>query len=282
MSIFYNWITLAVLAGLASTAFNFFNRYILKDKDDSTMYAWYQESLKVIIFGSIAFFDWKFILTDTSIIIFILLGLTEWIAVYLYMKMHYFAHLSISSIISRTRMIWVAVIAFILLGERLEIPEYIGILILFFGLSIVVAPNKLFVDKGAMYANLAAFMIALNTVIIKMALPYASISVINIIMVLPAALFFPMLVKDFRKKASVTLRTNLKLKSLNTFISVASLYLLTMALGLGDSSKVMAIYQGMLIFSVLAGIIFLKERENAGRKIVGAIITIIGVIMLTT
>lgn len=282
MFLFQNWIIIAVLAGLASNAFNFFNRYILKDKDDPTMYAWYQEALKLFIFGSIAIFDWKLIVNQKSIVIFILLGLSEFISVYMYMKMHSYTHLSISSLLSRTRLIWIAIFAFILIGEKLKISEYIGIVVLFFGISIAIAPKKLVADRGARYAASAAVIIALNVVILKLALPYASNSVVNAIVSLPSIFLFPLFMKNARTKIPLMLRTNLRLKSLAIGINAIGLLLFTLALRTSDTSKVSAIYNGMLIFSVLAGIIFLKKRENIGRKLVGATVTIVGVILLTS
>lgn len=53
------------------------------------------------------------------------------------------------------------------------------------------------------------------------------------------------------------------------------------ALRIGDVSKVTAIYQAMMIVSILAGIVLLGERQDAKKKIVGALITILGVIILT-
>src|SRR5438309_2773777 len=115
-----NWIVLAVLAGLASNIFNFSSRYFLKVKDDPTVYAWYFESIRFVVFCLVAIFDWKIIITVQSVILFILLGLTEWIAAYWLMKMHAFSHLSISTILSRTRLIWVPLIGFFLLREQLH------------------------------------------------------------------------------------------------------------------------------------------------------------------
>src|SRR6185503_10244985 len=197
MSLLTNWIFLAIVAGIASNAFNFMNRYLLKDQEDSTAFAWFFESIRFLFFTIAAIlFEWKVVFTTQSILLFLLLGFTEWISVYWYMKMHKHSHLSISAILSRTRLIWVPIIAFFLIGETLKLSEYAGIFILFAGLTIVVSPKKLFVDKGATYASLSAFMIALNTVITKMALPYASNSFINASISLIPALFFPITMKD--------------------------------------------------------------------------------------
>jgi len=40
-------------------------------------------------------------------------------------------------------------------------------------------------------------------------------------------------------------------------------------------------YQGMMVLSVLGGIILLKERKDILKKLVGTAVTIVGVILLT-
>lgn len=281
MFLFSSWIILSLFSGLASNVFNFFNRYLLKDKDDPTVYAWFFETLRFSIFAIAAIVDWKLILTPYSILLFILLGITEFISVYWYMKMHSYSELSISTILSRTRLIWIPIFAFFLVQESLQPSEYLGIIILFAGLSIVVAPKKMFLDKGAVYANAAAVMIAFNIVLTKMVLPYASNSVLNAIIAFPSVLLFPLFMKNATKKIGLTVHNNLSVKILAVIINVAGIYLFTIALRIGDSSKVVAIYQGMMIFSVLAGIIFLKERRDIKKKLVGSAVTLIGVLLLT-
>lgn len=173
-----SWIILAALGGIASNFFNFVSRFALKDEGDSTAWAFFFEFTRLIIFIFLIFFDFSLKFEFKSFHLLFWVGFTEFISVYLYMKMHMYSHLSISTIISRTRLIWIPAIAFLFLGEHLKSVEYLGIIVLFVGLSIVVSPNKLFIDKGAIYANLAAFMIAINTILFKLAFPYASNSLI--------------------------------------------------------------------------------------------------------
>lgn len=283
MSLLTNWIFLSVIAGLASNAFGFLNRYLLKDQEDATAYAWFFEITRIFLFLIIAIsFDWKIIITTQSVILFLLLGITEGISIYWYMKMHENTHLSLSAILSRTRLIWIPIIAFFLIHERLHLSDYAGIIILFIGLCIVLSPKKMLVDKGATYANLSAFMIALNTVIMKMALPYGSNSIINIAITIIPAICFPFMMKNSVQRMKKVFRERLSIKFLAIAANVLSVYTFTAALRLGDSGKVNALYQGMLVFSILAGIIFLKEREDIGKKLIGSAVTIAGVLILSS
>lgn len=282
MYLFQNWIIFAALAGLTSNAFNFFTRYLLKDHDDPIVFAWYYETLRFSIFAILAISDYRLDLNPKAIFFLLGIGITEWISMYFYMKMHAMTHLSISAILSRTRLIWVAILAFIIVGESLKLSEYLGIFILFIGLCIVVAPKKLVSDKGAVYANIAAFMIAMDVIFIRLSLPYASNSVINAAMSLPGMILFPLFMKNPAKRIHSSIKHNFKVKTLAICINAISVYFFAVALRVGETGKVSAIYQGMLIFSVLAGIIFLNEKENIGKKLIGTAVTLIGVLLLTT
>lgn len=280
--IFSSWIILAIFSGLASNAFNFFTRYVLKGNDDPIAYAWYYETLRFAVFASLAFFDYRLEINPLSIFFLLGIGIAEWISMYFYMKMHSYTHLSISTIVSRTRLVWVALLAYFFMGEILKPYEYIGIIVIFLGLCIVVAPKKLVSDKGILYANLAAFFIAVDIIFISLSLPYASNSVINAAMSLPGMILFPLFMKHPIKRISSSLKVNLKAKTIAIGFNCLSVFLFAFAIRLGDTSKVTAIYQSMMVFSVLAGIIFLKEREDAAKKIIGTGVTLVGILLLTS
>ncbi|MGH7245299.1 MAG: EamA family transporter, partial [Candidatus Levyibacteriota bacterium] len=64
-------------------------------------------------------------------------------------------------------------------------------------------------------------------------------------------------------------------------VNVLSIYLLTLALKVGPISIVSAIYQGMMVFGVLAGIFILGEKEDIKKKLIGTAIAMAGVILLS-
>ncbi len=275
-----SWIILAALAGLGSNILNFFSRSLLKDEGDSTAWAWTFEFLRLLFFIPFLFFDFKLILSFKSLIILLTVGITEFISIYLYMQMHRLTHLSVSTILSRTRLIWVPIIAFLFFGERLTGLEYFGIALLFLGLITVIAPHRLFLDKGALYANCAAFIIAINTILLKQALPFASTPVIMIFFSLPSVILFPLFMKNAKQRL-INQNLDKKIpKLVGAGTNVAALFLLLAALNLGEVSKVNAVYQGMLVFGVLAGIILLKERKDIMKKLLGTAVTVIGILLL--
>lgn len=276
-----NWILLSIAAGLFSVIFNYINRYILKDKGDATIYAWFFEVARLLTFFGIAFFNFQLIFSAKAIIALILLGLTELVSVYFFMKMHSLTEISLSTVLTRTRLIWVPILAFFLFGEQLTKKEYIGIVILFIGLSIAVAPHRVTIDRGVKISSLSGFIIAVLSILMKQASQIASSSVVMIAMSLPSVIIFPFGMKNFPDRFRNFLKQNLMIKLIGSIANTSSMYLYVLALKMGPVSKVTAIYQAMLIVLIFAGIFFLNERKDALRKIVGGCITIIGVYFLT-
>lgn len=274
------WVIYAALGGISSNLFNFLSRYVLKDSGDSTSWAWFYEALRAPLFLLLAMFDFRLDINPTSVILFLSVGLSEFASVYLYMRMHALSQLSISTIISRTRLIWIPLIAFFFLGENLKIGDYMGIFLLFLGVSITTAPHKMFVDKGAIYANLAAFVIAINVILLKLATPYGSPAMILFFYSLPSVILFPIFMKESKQRLLENSKKHLLPKVVATLASMGASYFLLLALQIGEVSKVNAIYQGMMITGVIAGIVFLKEKEDTLQKIIGTIVALVGVILL--
>ncbi|HLL60464.1 MAG TPA: DMT family transporter [Candidatus Nitrosocosmicus sp.] len=276
-----HWIILAALAGILSNAYHILTRIQLKDGDDLIIFGWLFEITMTVVFGILYLFNPIFYFDVKSIFFLLLLGFSEVGSIYFYTKMHANAHLSISSIISRTRLIWIPLIAFIFLGEALEIKEYIGIAILFFGISFITSPKHLKSDKGVRYSIFAAFFASTNSIFLKASSYIKSTPLVMLGMSIPAAILIPFFAKDFKKRLVLLLKKNPILKISSQFTTIAGMYLLFEALKVGPVSKVTGIYQSMMIVSVLFGIIFLKEREDIGKKLIGSVIVIAGVLLLT-
>ena len=274
------WFILALGAGLASNLANFTTRYLIKDDKDSASFSLSLEVFRVLAFGILAFFDFHINWSLKTIILLLLLGFIEPLAIYTFMKMHEHTHLSISSIISRSRMIWVAIIAFLFLGESLKLLDYIGIAILFLGLSIAVAPHRIFVDKGIKISILTSLIAAVVVVLIKAVSSDVSLPVMIVWMSLPSVFIIPLFTQARKQRIKGFLQSKVQLKVLFNIFNFLAFYGYTLAIKYGSVSIVTAIYQGMIVFAVVAGIIFLREREDIAKKIIGAILTALGVIIL--
>lgn len=275
------WVILAILGGIGSNVYNFITRYVLKDGDDVMAFAWLFEVIRFLIFGAIILFEQLPPITLKTIALFVLVGAVELVSIYVWMKMHSYAQLSISSILIRLRLVLIPIFAFFFLREILHAGEYVGILILFVGIMIAGAPHKLTYDKGVRYAYVFSVVGALLAVVMKAASGVLSPAMIMFALSVPSTALLPLMVKNHKPKFAALLNKNFSHKVIMSLVNAGSFYLYTFALALGAVSVVQSIYHSMMIVSVFAGIILLKEREDIARKIFGTAITILGILVVT-
>lgn len=274
-----NWFLLSALAGLASNGFNITNRTALKDNGDATAYGWWFELVRTTFFLCVMVFTSIPVLTSSMILPLTLVGLSELFSVYVFMKMHAYTHLSISSVISRLRVIWSPLIAWFLVNERLTLPEYLGILAIFIGIAIVTSPKEIKEDKGIKIALVFSFSSALLSTVIKQASSVASTELIIVAQGIIPLLVLPFIMKNGVSRIMDSVGGNFSKIMLAGMFNIASSYLLVEALHLTDASKAVGLYQAMTLFSVFYGIFVLNERDKILKKIIGSIIVIIGVIL---
>lgn len=273
------WLIFAILGGIASSIYNFLIRYALKDGDSPTIFAWLFEVIRFVIFAVLILFEPPPVITPANALILFLVGLVELASIYTFMKMHSYSHLSISSIIIRLRLLWIPILAFFILGEVLRTREYIGILVLLAGITIVAAPHKLQHDRGMRFAYIFSFVAALLAVTMKVASNIFSPAIIMFAMSTPSVFILPFLMKGGAQKILSQIKENIGVKIGASLLNAGSFYVYIIALSLGSVSIVQSVYQGMMIFSVLAGIFFLKEREDILRKILGTLVVVSGIIL---
>ncbi len=274
------WVLIAFISGLLSNTSNFLHRFLLKDDQDPALYTWFLEVVRLSVAVIFLAFNFYLIFSLQTVWLLIALGVVEAVSIYVYMKQHAFTSLSISTIISRTRLIWTALFAFIFLGEQLSPMAYFGIVVLFLGLSIGTAPHKIFIDKGMKYAYLSAIFISVSNNLFKSVSAVASAPVIVAAMAIPTVIGYPLILKNSRQRIRKFLQTKLLNKTIAALANVGALFFLLWAISLGPVSIVNAIYQGTMIFAILAGIIFLKEREDVLKKLIGTAIALVGIFLL--
>lgn len=276
-----SWVVIAFISGLLSNTSNFLHRFLLKDDKDPALYTWFLEVTRLLVAFIFLFFNFHLILASKTLFLMLSLGGVEAISIYVYMKQHAFTSLSISTIISRTRLIWTALFAFMFLGEHLSLMAYIGIAVLFFGLSVGTAPRKIMADKGMKYSYLSAILISISNNLFKGASTIASAPVIVAAMAIPTVIVYPFILKNSKQRIKTFFQIKLLNKTIAALTNVGALFFLLWAISLGPVSIVNAIYQGTMIFAILAGIIFLKEREDVAKKLIGTVIALVGVMLLS-
>lgn len=275
-----NWLFLILISGLASNFFNAILRRTLKNGRDSTAYAWWFELFRLVFFALLLPWDHYFIFSYPNLFWLLLLGLSEVVGVYTYMKMHSLTELSISSIITRLRSIWVAILAFAVLGERLTFWQYIGVATVVLGTLVVQHSYKLRLDKSMKIAIIFTLASAISTVIIKHTTTYASVSVISLAFSLPSVLLLPLFMKNPLTRIKTTLPTTIHSNLAASFFNNLTMLTMVVALKLANASQVVGVFQGITMLAVVIGIFVLDEHDHKIRKLVAAAITTIGITLL--
>lgn len=275
-----NWLLLIVISGLSSNFFNTILRHTLKNGRDSTAFGWWFELLRLIFFSLFMFWDYSLIISPSNLFWLLALGLCEVVAVYTYMRMHSLTELSVSSIITRLRSIWVAVLAFAALGERLNLQQYLGVVTVVIGTLVVQRSYKFRLDKSMTIAFIFTFASAFSTIIMKHATTYASVSVINVAFSLPAVLLLPIMMKDPLARLKATLPVTLKSNLAASLFNNLTMLTMVSALKVSNASQVVGVFQGVTMLAVVIGIFVLNEHDHKIRKLIAAAITTVGIMLL--
>lgn len=275
-----SWIFLTVVAGLASVVFNTLLRRSLRKDSDPTAYAWWFELIRALFFAALIPIFPQFIFSWLNLGILILTGLIEIGAVYFFMKMHSRNQLSLSTILLQLRLIYVPIIAFFVLGETLNPSQWLGIILIVSGAIIVTRPRTLKFDRSLYFALIAGILTATNSVILKAANSFASVSIINFAFSLPAIFIIPLLMKSaslrLKSAGKKVVRHNLPASAAN----IISMYTFISALRYASASQISGLFQGVSMLAVALGVVFLGERDNKLVKLSAAVITLIGMLLL--
>jgi drug/metabolite transporter (DMT)-like permease len=279
-----NWIIYTIVAGLSSVGFNFVNRYVLKDGHDSSSYSWWFEFFRLLIFLPFTIFSFYLIFTLHNLVLFVLIGFVEFLSVYFYMKMHANTDLSISSVLSQARLIWVPILALIFLSEKLDVRSYLGIVVIIAGQVLITLPKKskfkFTFDKGVVIALISSFFVAVNNVIGKEASGIFPLQLTTVAMAVPSLFLFPTLMRGGINRIIILGKIKWKVILLaSLFNAVANVFILS-ALKLSEVGRVMAVFQSVMICQVFIGILFLGENRSIIKKITGAGIVLVGVYLL--
>lgn len=172
--------------------------------------------------------------------------------------------------------------AYIFLQERLVPQQYFGALLVILSILLVQYRKQKFVfSKGAIFALVATSLFAFATIsdvlIIK---TYDAISYAGLMSLFPGlmlCLMYPKKVKEL-PKAIKTINKNLVAYGIIYSVGVITFY---MALAKGAMlSQVSVISKTNIVLTVILAAIFIKERDNLWRKILAAIICMVGVILV--
>ena len=161
----------------------------------------------------------------------------------------------------------------LLYKEQLTIQKILGGLLIVTALFLV-STGKRRVElsfKGILLAVFISIMLGIAVMLDKMGTRYFNANTYNIF-----AWCAPLLFIVFPGIDIKIIKKELRIASWKVFGYLFQLK----ALELSEATKIIPIIQTSTLFTVLAGILFLKERENVPRKLIAGVIAVVGVFLL--
>lgn len=275
-----SWFILALIAGFFSVIFNSINRTYLKGATDSTSYAWWFETLRALFFAGLLLLDFRLTVSASVVVLLIVNGVVEFIAIYFFMKMHSVSTLSFSTIITQLRVLLVPILAFLLVGERLQGSNYLGLLLLFVGISLTASIIAFDIkDNRIRYAVAFSLASAISSVITKQVLHDASIPVVMFFFSLPSVLLLPLFMKSPGSRLWQALKSHAPLSLIAACANILTLIFLGYAYKVGTVSQITAVFLSMFVVNVLYGSIVLHEKLKR-RQYIGALIVLVAIYLL--
>lgn len=198
-------------------------------------------------------------------------------------KAYQSAEASEVGILLSSQRLWTVLAAFVFLGETPTIYKILGTCLILFGVTITSwKKHKIKFTTGELFALAAALFYGLsfvNAFYILRSYDAPSFEVLsNFLPVLVIIIFFPQVFKKMKFYSKPKNLINVSLTALFDALAAISLYI---AYQYGrNASQISPLSATSLVITVILAAIFLKERNNLSKKILGAVIVVTGAMLL--
>ena len=279
------WFYLSIGAALSFASLGLLSRVVsLKSKNPRLLSVIFNLSATLMSFG--VFFAsgaYRKIALPTGWSPWLFLSLTI-LSYGLYERLRFYMTKSLEAshltIISNTSLVVAVIISFILYSEPLTSSKISGFLLILFSLVLVSIDGTRKINwRGVFLAILGNCLLGIGWALDKKGMFYFNLETYNLMAwSLPLiVLYFPYIkLSDLKNEIKVASWKVIVLAFLNVFGYLMNLK----ALSLAEATKVIPVVQTSTIFTVIFGLIFLKERKHVLRKIIAAAIAVFGVYLL--
>ena len=288
--IILDWYTLAIISSILVSVVGVLQKIALRDQElDTVAFSIYFQFLVGIIALIISIENFGNIRWNIEMLLFIILmGLSYAIASVLYYYSLKRIELSQVKLISATRSLWILLFGLIFLAEPITLNKLTGVLLITLGIAVVYWQKKGFkkLEIPQLFVMLYAVITGVAAILDKHLLDYFSNSTTYMIFsyLLPAlltAVFIPDSISKIKPIIKFN-KVNLLIIGSAILLNAATYCLFSALKNGGQISVAGPIWQSSVIYSVIWGILFLKERQNAIKKISGSILVFIGIIFIIT
>jgi len=281
-----SWQFLLILSIIFLSCNGLFHRSLLKDDNsDPKAQTIVFLTLGGIITIFIALLRGKLQLEFSPVLIFNFLVLAIFATIGYVLRYRGFQLINASeiAIFASTSKFWNVIWAFIFLNEVITLPKVLGSIIILVGIAITMYVDKKFkINKGILLVLFAAILSGLtdiNGYYILQSMDASSYQIyFYFLPVLALILVAPATVKKipfyFRKDRAI------KMAALSMFDALGMFTLFLAYQAGGQASVLGPLSATKIIVTVILAMIILKERDHIKNKLAGAVVTIIGIILL--
>lgn len=281
-----SWLFLTILSVLIYSTSNTFHRVLMKD-EQSDPYA--QSIVFFGLAGTLAFIfsilhgGFQYHLTFNQFLLFIPLAVCTTIGPVLLFKSFQLIDASENAVIQSSQKLWTVLGAFIFLHEVFSINKVVGTLVIISGIIIAIWENKkLKLNKGVILVLIASLFYAsadlISYYIVRDFDPISFIVYVCFLPVVTLLLVRPKTIKKIKYYFKPKYAVYVALLSLgDTLGTLCSFYAYQIGRNVSQITPIMGL---ITIISVLISIVFLRERTRIPQKILGAVVVVLGVLLV--
>ena len=277
-----NWFILSILAGLAFAVARVVARFLLKKKGSPLAFTAIHDFIAGLTILPLAIIYFRLPENNITWVYFagvvVFAFLADWSAFTALKKID----ISLYQIITQIRHILIIIGGLLVFSEAITIFKLFSVLLIIVGVIVALyVKSKIKLDKRGVWlsalstvAAVIAFLFAKQTL-----LDFSTETAVSLELILIGLLSFTFLGFSYRRLHQELVINGRGLVISGIIFGVFEL-LLFLALSVGEASRVVPAVQSSLIFAVIAGVVFLKERSNITQKIVGTILIMMGIGLL--
>ena len=274
------WFLLVLVSGLSSSLQQIVHRYVLREEKDSVVYSLLFQLTTALVVVPLLVLNLRFPPFGLPYLGILASSILSGSYLFLSIKAHNYAEVSMSAVAAQTKAIWAWLLGVTFLGESPGLVEFLGVLLIFAGVSIATFKKRLKFNKGILLVILAAIVGSVETVFDKYALHFFPVPVfVFIVSLFPVLMMLPVI-----NTPKARIKRFFKGKNRNVFLTgvlaAISYYSIMWAISLGEISKIVPISQAFTVVTVIGGIFMLKEKGNVWEKVFGGFLAVLGVILV--
>jgi transporter family protein len=275
------WLIFALPSGLFFALAKVISRLFLKKAGNPLAFTAIHDFIAGIVLLPLALFNWSIPGENSGWLLFLGIVLTvflsDWIGFWAIKE----TDVSLYQIICQARHIFVLFGGWLLFTESVSLTKLIAIVLIILGVSVALyQKSKLYYSRGILLTILSTFFAVVAFILVKWALAYFSSATLASLELMAAGILSYAFLLFKPEKISEEFKTNKWGLIMAGFLFAFFELFLFWALRAGEISRVIPVTQSSLVFGVLIGIIFLKEKERIPQKIIGTLLIIGGIIAI--